>query len=60
MIRLFDCTSGQAIYSGTLETEALYAYNIDNIYKASTVRDIINTWRDRRYIEEKDAVANAG
>jgi len=58
MIRLFDCTSGQAIYSGTLETEALYAYNIDNIYKASTVRDIINTWRDRRYIEEKDAVAN--
>ena len=59
MIRLLDCTSGEEIYSGTLETEALYAYNIDEKYKASTVRDIINTWRDRRYIEESAANASA-
>jgi hypothetical protein len=57
MIRLFNCTSGEEIYSGTLETEALYAHNIDEKYKAATVRDIINTWRDRRYMDEKDAVA---
>ena len=56
MIRLFNCTSGEEVYSGTLETEALYAFDIDE-YKSSIVRDIINTWRDRRYMDEKDAVA---
>jgi hypothetical protein len=58
MIRLFDCTSGKEVYSGTLETDALYAHNIDELYKASTVRDIINTWRYRKYVSENNAVAN--
>ena len=56
IIRLFNCSSGEEVYSGTFETEALYAFTIDE-YKASTVRDIINVWRERWYMDEKDAVA---
>jgi hypothetical protein len=55
MIRLLDCSSGKEYYVGTLQTEALYAYNIDNFHRASTMRDIITTWRDRRCILENDA-----
>ena len=58
MIRLLNCSSGQEIYSGTLETEALYTYNIDEINTSSTVKDIINTWRNRRYISETNATAS--
>ena len=57
MIRLLDCSSGTAIYSGTLETDALYAYEIDENNTAATVNDIINIWTDRRRISEKDAIA---
>ena len=57
MIRLLDCSSGEEVYSGTLETEALYAYNIDDKNTSATVKDIINTWRDRRYMYENDATA---
>lgn len=56
MIRLLNCSSGKEIYSGTLQTEALYAYNIDNQYTSATVKDIINTWKNRRFILETDAI----
>lgn len=59
MIRLLDCSSGQEIYSGTLETEALYAYNIDELNTSAKVKDIINIWRSRRYISETAANASA-
>lgn len=57
MIRLLNCSSGQEIYFGTLETEALYAYNIDDLNTSAIVKDIINTWRDRRHISETNATA---
>jgi len=55
MVRLLDCSSGREVYVGTLQTEALYAYNIDKFNKASTIKDIIITWRDRRCILENEA-----
>lgn len=57
-IRLLDCSTGSEVYTGTIETEPLYAYNIDNLHRASTVRDIINIWKTRRCILENDAVAS--
>ena len=56
MIRLLDCSSGTEVYAGTLQTEALYAYDIDEKNKASTIRDIINVWKDRRFILENEAI----
>lgn len=58
MIRLLNCSSGKETYVGTIQTDALYAYNNDKTKNmAATVKDIINTWRDRRCFLETDAVA---
>uniref|UniRef100_A0A6C0HIX5 Uncharacterized protein n=1 Tax=viral metagenome TaxID=1070528 RepID=A0A6C0HIX5_9ZZZZ len=57
-IRLLDCSSGKEVYVGTLQTDALYAYNIDNSYRASTIKDLITIWKDRRCILDNDAVAS--
>lgn len=57
MIKIMDCSNDNEIYTGMIETEALYADNIENSHSASTIRDIINVWRNNRYISEEDADA---
>jgi hypothetical protein len=56
MIRLLDCSSGKEKYVGTIETEALYEYDIDE-HLAAKVKDLIKTWKDRRSILENDAIS---
>jgi hypothetical protein len=58
MIKLMDCSTGYEIYAGMIETGALYENNIEKTHCASTVRDIINAWRNNRHMYEEDVDAN--
>jgi hypothetical protein len=56
MIRLLDCSHKSEKYEGTLQTDALYAYTVDNTKKAAIVKDIIDIWRHNRKITEDEAI----
>ena len=58
MMKLMDCSTGNEIYAGMIETGALYENNIEKTHYASTVRDIINAWRNNRHMYGEDVDAN--
>ena len=51
LLRLYDSSSGNDVYMGTIETHALYAYNTDES-NVSIVKDIIDYWRNLRHIPQ--------
>lgn len=55
-IRIINCTMSDEKYEGTIQSDALYAYNGVK-QNAAIVKDIIHFWRCKKRISNMDIVA---